>query len=59
MDSGIQRQKYFEALAAQRARDMLFVLMARVERVPGGSSGIAFASRIGGTATLCELHGQL
>ena len=35
MDRRIQRQEYFEALAAQRARDILFLLMARVEGVPG------------------------
>jgi len=35
MDGRIQKQEYFEGLAAQRARDILFLLMACVEGVPG------------------------
>jgi len=34
MDSGVERQKYFKALAAERASQVVFVLVTRVERVP-------------------------
>jgi hypothetical protein len=58
MDSGVERQKYFKALAAQRARHTFRADGAcrgrgRLEEFPA----FEFASRIGVKASPCELHG--